>query len=99
MKSVAKVDASKHMRLLLNQRLNPNTTTQQFINLMRAWGDLEIGQIQFNVFKTETLREAQAKPENYPDLLVRIAGFSAVFVFLAKPTQEAIIARSENAMK
>lgn len=95
LKSVSTVDASKTQRILQNMRLNPNTTTKQFVNLMRTWNDLGLSQIQFNVVKTETLRDAQKVPENYEDLLVRVAGFSAVYVNLAAPVQETIIARSE----
>jgi choline trimethylamine-lyase len=96
LKSVSKVDATKGERYLLNMRLNPSTTTRQFIDLIRVWGDLSCDQIQFNVFKTETLREAQKTPDKYPDLFVRVAGYSALFVSLTRATQEGIIARSEN---
>jgi formate C-acetyltransferase len=99
LKSVSAVDPSKTQRILQNMRLNPSTTTRQFIDLMRAWNDLGLSQIQFNVFKTETLRDAQKKPEKYEDLLVRVAGFSAIFVNLAPPAQETIITRSELSPK
>jgi pyruvate-formate lyase len=89
------VDASKTQRILHNMRLNPTTTTKQFVNLMRTWNDLGLSQIQFNVVKTETLKEAQKVPEKYEDLLVRVAGFSAVYVNLAPMVQDTIIARSE----
>jgi formate C-acetyltransferase len=95
LKSVSAVDASKTQRILHNMRLSPSTTTRQFIDLMRAWNDLGLSQIQFNVFKTETLRDAQKKPAEYSDLLVRVAGFSAVFVNLNPVAQETIISRSE----
>lgn len=97
-KSVSVVDASKSQRILHNMRLNPSTTTQQFINLMRTWCDLGLSQIQFNVFKVETLRDAQKHPEKYEDLLVRVAGFSAVFINLAPFVQETIISRVEQDM-
>jgi formate C-acetyltransferase len=95
LKSVSVVDASKTQRILHNMRLSPSTTPRQFIDLMRAWNDLGLSQIQFNVFKTETLRDAQKKPTEYSDLLVRVAGFSAVFVNLNPVAQETIISRSE----
>ncbi len=98
LKSVSTVDASKTQRILHNMRLNPSTTTRQFVNLMRSWNDLGLSQIQFNVVKTETLRDAQKVPENYEDLLVRVAGFSAVYVNLAPFVQDTIIARSELEM-
>lgn len=96
LKSVAKVDASKTQRILHNMRLSPNTTTKQFVNLMRAWNDLGLSQVQFNVVDTDTLRDAQKKPDDYEDLLVRVAGFSAVYVNLAPFVQETIIARVEQ---
>ena len=89
------VDASKTQRILHNMRLSPNTTNKQFVNLIRTWNDLGLSQIQFNVVKTETLRDAQKQPEKYEDLLVRVAGYSAVYVNLAAPVQETIIARTE----
>jgi len=95
LKSVSSVDASKTQRILHNMRLNPNTTTKQFVNFMRSWHDLALSQMQFNVVKTETLSEAQKVPEKYEDLLVRVAGFSAVYVNLAPFVQDTIIARSE----
>ena len=95
LKSVSTIDHSKTQRILHNMRLSPNTTAKQFVNLMRSWNDLGLSQIQFNVIDTETLRDAQRVPENYEDLLVRVAGFSAVYVNLAPFVQETIIARSE----
>ena len=53
-------------------------------------------EIQFNIFSPETLRDAQAHPENYKDLLVRVAGYSTQFVNLSKSMQDAIIARTEH---
>lgn len=96
LKSVAGVDASKTQRILHNMRLSPSTTAKQFVNLMRAWNDLGLSQVQFNVVDTETLRDAQERPDNYEDLLVRVAGFSAVYVNLAPFVQETIISRVEQ---
>ena len=50
--------------------------------------------IQFNVLDTEKLRDAQKHPENYRDLVVRVAGFSAFFCQLAKGVQDEIIERT-----
>ena len=50
--------------------------------------------IQFNVVDTETLREAQKKPEDYRSLLVRVAGYSDYFVDLDRNHQEEIISRT-----
>jgi formate C-acetyltransferase len=55
-------------------------------------------EIQVNVVGRETLLDAQAHPEMYPDLLVRVAGYSDYFVHLNKKTQDEIIARAEHAL-
>jgi len=55
-------------------------------------------EIQANVLNTEDLRDAQAHPENYPDLLVRVAGYSDYFVHLNPNMQAEVIARTEHEM-
>ena len=52
--------------------------------------------IQFNVVNAETLRKAQKEPENYRDLIVRVAGYSDYFVNLGLDLQEEIINRTEH---
>ena len=52
--------------------------------------------IQFNVVDNETLRKAQEKPQDYQDLVVRVAGYSTYFTILTKAVQDEIIARTEN---
>jgi formate C-acetyltransferase len=52
--------------------------------------------VQFNVISAETLRDAQAHPDKYRDLVVRVAGYSAFFTALERPIQEDIIARTEH---
>jgi formate C-acetyltransferase len=52
--------------------------------------------IQFNVMDEKILREAQAKPENYRDLIVRVAGYSDYFVDITDELQEEIIKRTEH---
>ena len=54
--------------------------------------------VQFNCISSELLRKAQAQPENYRDLLVRVAGYSTQFVNLSRSMQDAIIARTEHAI-
>ena len=58
--------------------------------------DMGAFHIQFNTLSTQTLRDAQAHPEQYKDLLVRVAGYSTQFVHLSKTLQDSIIARSEH---
>jgi pyruvate formate-lyase/glycerol dehydratase family glycyl radical enzyme len=62
--------------------------------MIRAYFKLGGMQLQFNVVSDETLRKAQADPEAYKDLVVRVSGYSAYFVDLGKPVQEDIIARA-----
>jgi formate C-acetyltransferase len=54
--------------------------------------------IQFNVVSSETLRKAQLTPEDYKNLTVRVAGFSAYFTRLHKGIQDEIISRTELAI-
>ena len=55
-------------------------------------------QVQYNVVSSETLIEAQSKPEEYTDLVVRVAGFSAYFVELHQDLQNDLISRTDNEM-
>lgn len=66
--------------------------------LVRSYFELGGQQMQFNVVSSETLRDAQKHPENYQDLLVRVAGFSAYFVTIDPAIQEDIIGRTEHDM-
>jgi formate C-acetyltransferase/benzylsuccinate synthase len=63
---------------------------------MKTWHRMGIDHVQFNVCDIEELREAQKKPEKYPDLIVRVAGYSARFVDLSVYAQDTIIARTEQ---
>ena len=51
--------------------------------------------VQFNIMSADKMRDAQKKPENYKDMLVRVAGYSAYFVELGKPLQDDLIDRTE----
>ena len=53
-------------------------------------------EVQFNVVSTETMKKAQTSPEEYRDLVVRIAGYSAYFVELSTDCQNDLISRNEN---
>jgi formate C-acetyltransferase len=64
------------------------------ISLLRSACTLQLGEIQFNYLDNETLLEAQKNPENYRDLIVRVAGYSAYFVELCKDVQDEIISRT-----
>ncbi|MBU3916471.1 hypothetical protein KKA14_13130, partial [bacterium] len=100
LKSAAKISMDKTYNHLLNQKFLPSALEGDmkdvFIDYIKSWGDLGIGQIQFNVIDAETLRAAQQSPEKYPDLLVRVAGYSAYFVDISKGLQDSIIQRTEQ---
>ncbi len=51
--------------------------------------------IQFNVVDTKVLKDAQENPQNYRDLMVRVAGFTQYWVEIGKPVQDELIARTE----
>ena len=67
-----------------------------FAAVIRSYFEKKGMHVQFNVVDKETLLDAQAHPENYKDLLVRVAGYSTQFVNLSKSMQDAIIARTEH---
>ncbi len=89
------------MTLLQNMRFSPVILQgEKGLNnvsaFLRAWCDLQCFHIQFNVVSTETLRDAQAHPEKYPDLLIKVAGYSAYFTQLSRSIQDDIIRRTEH---
>jgi len=70
----------------------------KFINLLDTYMYEGGFHIQVNSMSKKTLMDAQKHPSNYPTLMVRVAGYSAYFVDLAKPTQDDIISRTEHAI-
>jgi formate C-acetyltransferase len=64
--------------------------------LVRAYFRMDGHHIQFNVVDEKILREAQVHPENYRDLIVRVAGYSDYFVDITDELQEEIIRRTEH---
>ena len=85
---------------LLNVRINPSTLKTEededkFIQILKAAGNLHCWHSQYNVVSNETLRDAQKHPENYQDLMVRVAGYNALFTSLNQELQEDIIARTQ----
>ena len=68
---------------------------EKFVLLLRGFCQLGIPHVQFNVVSAAMLREAQANPEQYRHLVVRVAGYSAYFVELDKGLQDEIISRTE----
>ncbi|MBN1658665.1 MAG: formate C-acetyltransferase/glycerol dehydratase family glycyl radical enzyme [Anaerolineae bacterium] len=100
MKSVAKINHESHAGgTLLNIKLSPDALKsdrdlRNLAALIRAYFELGAFHVQFNVISGDTLRAAQARPEEYRDLLVRVAGYSTRFVTLSQEVQDAIIART-----
>ncbi len=101
LKSVAMIDQKKFSNgTLLNMRFHPTALSNQtgkgkLIALIRTYFALGGMEMQFNIVSGKVLRQAQQTPEEYKDLVVRIAGFSAYFVELYKASQEDIIRRTE----
>lgn len=88
---------------LLNVKFNTSSfTTKQglanFIALLKSYFAKKGFQMQINVVDKETLQEAQDAPEQYRDLMVRVAGYSAYFVAIDKELQNDIIRRTEHAV-
>jgi formate C-acetyltransferase len=85
---------------LLNMKFLPSffdgpAALKKFVTLLRGIGKLHIPHVQFNVVSAETLHQAQAHPEEYRSLVVRVAGYSAYFTELDKALQDEIISRTE----
>ena len=84
---------------LLNMRFTPQSiqeNMESFIDFLIVSARKGIYHNQFNVIDTSVLRDAQIHPEQYTNLIVRVAGYCAQFVSLMPQAQEAIIARTEN---
>lgn len=101
MKSLGKLGQARTGGTLLNQRFLPAALSgdeglERLAALVRGYFSLGGHHVQFNVVDTETLRAAQRKPEDYRDLLVRVAGYSDYFVDLDRDHQEEIISRHAN---
>lgn len=88
---------------LLNVKFSPSSLagelgTEKLTAYIRAFSRLKLQHIQFNVVDRATLVEAQKYPEQHKDLVVRVAGYSAMFVELSKTLQDDIINRSEHVL-
>jgi formate C-acetyltransferase len=100
-KSVAKLDHVRTGGTLLNQKLMPQLLADEegltkLGYLVRAYFRMDGHHIQFNVVDSWTLMDAQANPEKYSDLIVRVAGYSDYFVDIGRELQDEIIARTEQ---
>lgn len=86
---------------LLNQKFHPSalagdTGLEKFVAYLRAFFDEKGMHVQYNVVSRETLLDAQKHPENYKNLVVRVAGYSALFTTLSRSLQDDIISRTEQ---
>lgn len=102
-KSASKMDHLITGGTLLNQKVTPSAIEgeeglDKLSNLVRAYFKLDGHHIQFNVFNKETLLKAQKNPEDYKNLIVRVAGYSDYFSNLNKELQDEIISRTEQAI-
>mgnify|MGYP005849660193 CR=1 FL=1 len=85
-----------HMNMkFLPSALEGPSGTRMLLNLIKTYFDLGGGHIQFNCVSSETLCDAQEHPQNYKNLVVRVAGFSSYFTRLYKGVQDEIIKRTE----
>ncbi|HHQ6582830.1 TPA: formate C-acetyltransferase [Serratia fonticola] len=102
LKSVSKLDNYLLSNgTLLNVKFTPSTLEgQQGLNkladFLGAFTKLKLQHVQFNVVNAETLKEAQARPQDFAGLVVRVAGYSAFFVELSKEIQDDIIRRTAH---
>ena len=86
---------------LFNMKFHPSALAgrsglESFVALVRGYFDQKGSHVQFNVVSRETLRDAQKHPENYRSLVVRVAGYSALFTTLSRSLQDDIINRTEQ---
>ena len=100
-KSLSKLDQTKSGGTLLNVRFVPSLLKREedlkkLVALIRAYFNMGGHHIQFNIVDTQTLLDAQKMPDDYKDLLVRVAGYSDYFNDMTEQLQNEIIARTEN---
>ena len=88
------------MNTQLNTKIHPSAIkgvqgSKKLQELIRAYMDKGGYHIQFNIVDSRMLKDAQENPDNYRDLMVRVAGFTQYWVELSKPIQDEIISRTE----
>lgn len=104
LKSVSKLDNVLNSNgSLLNVKFSPSTLASEeginkLVAYLKSFARLKLQHIQFNVQSKQTLLDAQLHPEKHKDLVVRVAGYSAMFVELSKAIQDDIIHRSEHTL-
>ena len=103
-KSCSKMDHLATAGTLLNQKFTPDVVAgekglENMSSLIRSYFAMDGHHIQFNVIDRQTLIEAQKHPDDYRDLIVRVAGYSDFFRNLSKPLQDEIINRTEQSFE
>jgi formate C-acetyltransferase len=101
LKSASKMDHIKAGGTLLNMKFSPSLVAtedglEKWAHLVRSFFKMDGHHVQFNVVRAETLRQAQCRPGDHRDLIVRVAGYSDYFCDLSKDLQEEIIERTEH---
>lgn len=101
LRSAAKMDHVRTGGTLLNQKFTPSLLAGEdgldnLVHLVRTYFRLDGHHVQFNVVDAKTLLDAKANPQNYRDLIVRVAGYSDYFCDLSEALQDEIIARTEH---
>lgn len=102
LKSVTKLDQILVSNgILLNFKIDPlsiqdDVSLEKFISMLKTYFNLGGQHIQINCVCADTLRDAQKNPENYADLVIRVAGYSAFFTSLDKSLQDDLITRTEH---
>ncbi|MFC2003961.1 pyruvate formate lyase family protein, partial [Chloroflexota bacterium] len=102
--SATKVNQLEHaINALLNMKIMPAVVRtregiRKLLSLIKTYFDRGGWHVQFNMVDREILLEAQKHPEQYRELMVRVAGYSAYFVELAREIQDEIIGRTEHAL-
>jgi len=93
-------DHTQSQNSQLNIKIHPSAIqgasgSRKLLDLIQAYMRKGGFHIQFNVVDTKVLKDAQANPQNYRDLMVRVAGFTQYWVEIGKPVQDELIARTE----
>ena len=102
--SVAQLDQSKFSNgTLLNMKFHPSSlvgpgSTDKLFQLIQTYFEMGGMEMQINVVSAEVLKQAQKKPDDYKNLIVRVAGFSVYFVELHENNQNDLIRRTEHAL-
>ena len=99
--SAMKVDQTPFNAALLNMKIHPSVMVsradlEKFTVMVRTYLTNGGKHIQFNVVDNKVLRQAQARPQEYSELIVRVAGYSTYFTLLTPAVQDEIIKRTEN---